>query len=116
MWSIIPWSLTLQFPHSLNRNSRSSSVSECSIDTGTRGQEGLRKSNGGERIREMRKSPKVEGNEEDAGGGGPALRLLLLLLQGDSLLSGGQHLVEGVHADSRFDAVDPLVLLLGRGS
>lgn len=81
MWSIIPWSLALQLPHSLNRNSRSSSVSKCSIDTGMRGQEGLRKLNDGERIQEMRKSPKVEENEEDAAGGGPALRLLLLLLQ-----------------------------------
>lgn len=55
-------------------------------------------------------------NEEDAGERGTALRLLFFLLQGDSLLSGGQHLVEGVDADCGFDAVDPFVLLLRRWS
>lgn len=35
---------------------------------------------------------------------------------GDLLLAGGQHLIEGIPADGSFDAVHPLILLLGGGS
>lgn len=55
------------------------------------------------------------GGTERQPAGRPGSRLLLFLLDRDALLAGGQHLVEGVHADGSLDGFDPLVLLLLRG-